>query len=93
MTTRFEKIGLWGRLGEAGVADLALEIVSQLRKLGLKVFVPAQSDIPKGFGDTHRLPPDQLAAEGGSHRGRRWGWDHASRRAGRSPTPCTPVGR
>ena len=63
MTTRFEKIGLWGRLGEAGVADLALEIVSQLRKLGLKVFVPAQADIPKGFGDTHNLPPDQLAAE------------------------------
>ena len=63
MTTRFEKIGLWGRLGEAGVADLALEIVSQLRELGLKVFVPAQADIPKGFGDTHRLPPDQLAAE------------------------------
>lgn len=63
MTTRFEKIGLWGRLGEAGVADLALEIVSQLRKLGLKVFVPAQADIPKGFGDTHHLPPDQLAAE------------------------------
>ena len=63
MTTRFEKIGLWGRLGEAGVEDLALEIVSQLRELGLKVFVPAQADIPKGFGDTHRLPPDQLAAE------------------------------
>ena len=63
MTTRFEKIGLWGRLGEAGVANLALEIVSQLRKLGLKVFVPAQADIPRAFGDTRRLPPEQLAAE------------------------------
>ncbi len=63
MTTRFEKIGLWGRLGEAGVADLALEIVSQLRELGLKVFVPAQANIPKGFGDTRPLPPDQLATE------------------------------
>lgn len=62
MTTKFEKIGLWGRLGEAGVADLALEIVSQLRELGHDVFVPAQAGIPEAFGDEDRLPPDQLAA-------------------------------
>ena len=62
MTTRFEKIGLWGRLAETGVADLALEIVSQLRELGLEVFVPEQAGIPEAFGDTGRLPADQLAA-------------------------------
>ena len=62
MTTKFEKIGLWGRLGETGVADLALEIVSQLRALGLDVYVPAQEGIPEALGDTGRLPADQLAA-------------------------------
>ena len=63
MTTEFEKIGLWGRLGEKGVAEPALEIVSQLRALGLAVFVPAQPDIPAEFGDARRLPAERLAAE------------------------------
>ena len=61
MTTEFKKIGLWGRLGEAGVRDPALEIVSQLRDMGLEVFVPAQPDIPDEFGDATRLPAEQLA--------------------------------
>ncbi len=63
MTTEFKKIGLWGRLGEASVVELALDIVSQLRKQGLDVFVPAQPEIPEEFGDAERLPADELAKE------------------------------
>jgi len=63
MTTRFKKIGLWGRLGESSVVEPALEIISQLRGLGLEVFVPAQEGIPDAFGEAKRLPPDQLASE------------------------------
>jgi NAD+ kinase len=63
MTIRFKKIGLWGHLGEKSVADPALEIVSQLCKLGIKVIIPMQQSIPEEFNDADRLPPDQLASE------------------------------
>lgn len=63
MTTRFKKVGLWGRLGEAGVVELALEIDAQLRELGLEVLVPAGPDVPEAFSEGSRLPADQLAAE------------------------------
>jgi|TARA_B110000263_G_C15265910_1_gene491097 NAD+ kinase len=63
MTTRFKKIGLWGHLGETGVAEPALEIFTQLRVLGLDVLIPDQENIPTGFRNATCVPADQLGAE------------------------------
>lgn len=63
MTTRFKKIGLWGHLGETGVSEPALEIITQLRVLGLDVLIPDQENIPAGFRNATCVPADQLGAE------------------------------
>ena len=48
MTIRFKKIGLWGCLGEKSVAEPALEIVSQLCKLGLEVVIHLHTQLLGG---------------------------------------------
>ena len=63
MTIRFKKIGLWGYLGETGVTEPALEIIAQLRVLGLDVLIPDQKNIPAGFRNATCVPADQLGAE------------------------------
>lgn len=47
MRSKFKRIGLWGRLSDAKLADPALAISKHLRERGLEVFV-AESDSPDG---------------------------------------------
>ena len=61
MTREFNKIGLWGRLSEANVADPALQIYTHLKRLGVEVCAvpaPARGD---PLGDVARLPEDEIA--------------------------------
>ena len=62
MARKFQKIGLWGRLSEANVAEPAQQISTYLSKLGVEVFaLPAT-----GGGDplvgVPRLAEDEIAA-------------------------------
>jgi NAD+ kinase len=62
MTAEFKRIGLWARLGEARVAEPAVEIASHLGALGIEVVIPTQDRIPEALGATATLPPEELAA-------------------------------
>jgi len=61
MSRKFKKIGLWGRLSEANVADPALQISAHLERLGIDVCAvagPPGGDQLKGVA---RLPTEEIA--------------------------------
>ena len=62
MTSKFKKVGLWGRLCEASVAEPAATIVSHLRSLKIEVLFPEQEDVPEELGEVTCLPTQDLPA-------------------------------
>ena len=51
MTGAFKKVGLWGYLSDAKVAEPVLAIASHLRGRGIDVACPAQEGIPEKLAD------------------------------------------
>jgi NAD+ kinase len=62
MTSKFKKVGLWGRLCDASVAEPAATIVSHLRSLKIEVLFPAQEGVPEELGEVTCLPTQDLPA-------------------------------
>jgi NAD+ kinase len=61
MTRKFKKIGLWGRLSEANVADPALQISTHLRELGLEVYTVSQTSRVSALRSVPRLSQSEIA--------------------------------
>jgi NAD+ kinase len=62
MQREFQRVGLWGRLGEKGVVEPASQILAHLRKRGLDVVVATQSGAGRELADARRLDEEELAA-------------------------------
>jgi NAD+ kinase len=57
----FKKIGLWGRLSEANVADPALQISNHLSQLGIEVVAVPEPPGGDPLGDVPRVAEDEIA--------------------------------
>jgi len=63
MPSKFKKIGLWGRLCNADVAEPAASIVAHLSAGAFELFIAEQEEIPAELAHVGCLPADELARQ------------------------------
>lgn len=63
MSREFDKIGLWGRLSEANVAEPALQICTHLKKVGVEVCAVPQPPQGDRLAGVPRVPEDEIAGQ------------------------------
>jgi NAD+ kinase len=62
MTKKFGTVGLWGRLSEPSVTELALQVVAHLQKGGIRVVVARHAATPEQLANVERVDDDELGS-------------------------------